>query len=178
MLFIIGWAVVGLSAIWVYWDASSKRVGEVEGLKSFTNMSAGAWGAATLLLWIVGFPLYLVNRAKLIERAEVSPRESSLRPLKAILLALPPAALVAFQFMSSGISACDSPPIQALARQVATQNIPSAVLSSFGAVEAESTSDRRVCRVQVQIEALPASWAVFTVEPHGEGQVFLQFRPQ
>jgi hypothetical protein len=58
------WVVVIASAIWVYVDA--KNIGVRKGLiKGFFDMGAGTWCAVTLLLWIVGFPAYLVKRGSL-----------------------------------------------------------------------------------------------------------------
>ena len=55
--------VVGTS-IWVYADA--KSIGVRKGLiPGFADMSAGGWLAVCLLLWIVGFPMYLAKRTEL-----------------------------------------------------------------------------------------------------------------
>ena len=55
-------AIVAVSAAWVYLDATRHRIGKIPGAKGMLNMSAGAWGAVTLGLWIIGFPAYLVAR--------------------------------------------------------------------------------------------------------------------
>ncbi len=54
--------VVGTS-IWVFFDATSIGVkkGQVAGL---ANMGPGGWLIASLLLWIIAFPLYLAYRGK------------------------------------------------------------------------------------------------------------------
>ena len=70
------------SAAWVYWDATGKKIGKIPGEKGFTNMSAGVWGTATALLWVVGFPIYLSKRSSLIERAKTQPIEVKRRWLK------------------------------------------------------------------------------------------------
>jgi len=58
------WIIVIGSAIWVYIDA--KQIGVRKGLISgMFNIGAGAWCAATLLLWIVVFPAYLIKRGAL-----------------------------------------------------------------------------------------------------------------
>jgi hypothetical protein len=55
------WIIVIVSAIWVYVDA--KTIGVRKGLiAGMFNIGAGAWCAATLLLWIVVFPAYLIKR--------------------------------------------------------------------------------------------------------------------
>jgi hypothetical protein len=56
--------VLGTS-IWVLFDAL--RIGIKKGqIEGFTDLSAGGWFLACLLLWIIGFPLYLVKRADYI----------------------------------------------------------------------------------------------------------------
>jgi|GEM_PF-2548161 len=58
------WLVVLISAIWVYFDA--KSIGVRKGLiGGFFNLGAGSWCAVTLLLWIIGFPAYLIKRGDL-----------------------------------------------------------------------------------------------------------------
>jgi hypothetical protein len=58
------WIVVVISAIWVYFDA--KKIGVRKGLiPGFFNLGAGGWCAATLLIWIIGFPAYLIKRGDL-----------------------------------------------------------------------------------------------------------------
>ena len=49
--------VVG-SSVGVYLDAVRNEIGETKDAGGFFNMSAGGWFAATLLLWIVGLPIY------------------------------------------------------------------------------------------------------------------------
>jgi hypothetical protein len=56
--------IVIASAAWVYVDA--KAIGVRKGLiDGMFNIGAGAWCAATLLLWIVVFPAYLIKRGAL-----------------------------------------------------------------------------------------------------------------
>jgi hypothetical protein len=58
------WIIVIGSAIWVYVDA--KKIGVRKGLISgMFDIGAGTWCAATLLLWIVVFPAYLIKRGAL-----------------------------------------------------------------------------------------------------------------
>lgn len=82
MLNVIIVAIVVVSAIWVYLDATKNKIGKVQGAKGMFNMSAGAWGTVTLLLWIIGFPAYLIKRRSLIEKANENPIEISGRGLK------------------------------------------------------------------------------------------------
>lgn len=59
---LIGIVVVGTS-IWVFFDARAIGVkkGQVSGL---ADMGPTGWFIVTLLLWIIGFPLYLANRGR------------------------------------------------------------------------------------------------------------------
>jgi len=58
--------VVVVSAIWVAVDAHNLGVkrGCLGG--SFVDSGVAAWFFVTLLLWIIGFPLYLVTRPKYV----------------------------------------------------------------------------------------------------------------
>ena len=73
MATVIAVALVAISAVWVYLDATKNKIGKNPGEKGMFNMSAGAWGAATLGLWIVAFPSYLIKRSDLIEKAKENP---------------------------------------------------------------------------------------------------------
>ncbi|WP_181297007.1 hypothetical protein [Pseudomonas sp. Q2-TVG4-2] len=77
--------VVAASAVWVYMDATSNGIGKTEG-KGFINLSAGAWGVLTLLLWIIAFPVYLIKRRSLIEKAKDHPVQVGGRTGKAAIL--------------------------------------------------------------------------------------------
>jgi len=79
-------AIVVVSAIWVYIDATNNKVGKVPGKGGMFNMSAGGWASVTLLLWIIGFPAYLLKRSALIAQAKTTPVEVSGRPVKVGLL--------------------------------------------------------------------------------------------
>jgi len=58
----IAFVVIGTS-LWVYFDARAIGVkkGQVTGL---ADLGPGGWLVASLLLWIIAFPLYLANRGK------------------------------------------------------------------------------------------------------------------
>lgn len=107
--------VVAVSAVWVYLDASALRIGRVEGERGFLNVSAGAWGVATLLLWIVALPAYLANRKQLEQRALTAPRESPGRTVKAIVLGAFGAVLVASQVAASRPAPAPIAPVAARA---------------------------------------------------------------
>lgn len=75
MIGVVAVAIVVTSAIWVYLDATKNRIGKIPDAGGMFNMSAGAWATVTLLLWIIGFPSYLIKRRSLIERAKSHPVE-------------------------------------------------------------------------------------------------------
>ena len=57
------WIVIIVSAIWVFIDA--KNIGVKKGLiPGMGNIGPWGWFFVTLLLWIVGFPMYLYYRGK------------------------------------------------------------------------------------------------------------------
>jgi hypothetical protein len=62
--------VVILSAACVWLDARNNNIHKINDDKSITNMSVVEWFWLTLLLWIIGFPLYLINRKKLIAKCK------------------------------------------------------------------------------------------------------------
>jgi hypothetical protein len=58
------WTIIITSSIWVYYDA--KKIGARRGLLSgFFNLGPLAWAFCCLLLWIIGFPAYLIMREKI-----------------------------------------------------------------------------------------------------------------
>ena len=79
-------AIILLSALWVYLDASRNKIGKSHAL--FNWFSAGAWALACVFIWPIAIPLYLVNRKALIEQAKREPVEVEGRWLIATLLAL------------------------------------------------------------------------------------------
>lgn len=66
------------SAVWVYFDARSigARKGLVSGL---ADNGPGMWAFATVVMWIITFPLYLANRSKIQEAATRAAQRSSPR---------------------------------------------------------------------------------------------------
>ena len=59
LLFLV---VIG-SSIWVVADAKSIGIRKGQ-IKGFSDLGPWGWFFACLLLWIVGFPLYLVQRSE------------------------------------------------------------------------------------------------------------------
>ena len=83
-LFII--CVLSVSSIWVYWDATSNKIGKIPHVSAFLNMSAGTWALLTLPLWTFFFPLYLFKRSRLIIKAGEHPVTASYTGIKLFLL--------------------------------------------------------------------------------------------
>lgn len=69
--------LISACIIFVYYDATKNKIGKISSEKGFLNMKAGWWAVFTMLLWIVGFPLYLIKRKKLLEKADKNPVEPS-----------------------------------------------------------------------------------------------------
>ncbi|MEE9611074.1 MAG: hypothetical protein V3W19_07470 [Desulfatiglandales bacterium] len=75
--------IIVICTLWVYLDATGKKIGKIPGAGGMFNMSAGGWATVTLGLWIIGFPAYLIKRSSLIEAASQHPLEVKNRALKA-----------------------------------------------------------------------------------------------
>lgn len=86
MLLVIFQVLTLITPIWVYWDATNKRIGKKTNQKGFLNISAGAWSVATLGLWIIAFPLYLIKRNTLIKAAKEHPVDVTKRTFKLVIL--------------------------------------------------------------------------------------------
>lgn len=74
--------VVIVSSIWVYFDA--RRIGASRGLvPGFFDLGPLAWALVCLLLWIIGFPAYLLMRGKIAEAASGQQVSSArIQPIK------------------------------------------------------------------------------------------------
>ncbi|MGH8396828.1 MAG: hypothetical protein ACRETA_01095 [Gammaproteobacteria bacterium] len=111
-------AVVVITAVWVYIDATKNKIGKIHGIKSVFNMSAGAWGVVTLLLWIIGFPAYLIKRSDLIDKAKENPVEAKGRAAKAIALSIVGVCVLVLIVysanFSSSLPACNDADAQSL----------------------------------------------------------------
>ncbi len=80
-------AIIPVTSVWVYFDATANKIGKIPDEKGMFNMSAGAWAIVTLLLWIIGFPAYLIKRGSLIAKAKARPVEVKARIAKTLALA-------------------------------------------------------------------------------------------
>ena len=73
------WAIVIGTSIWVGVDAA--QIGARRGLTSgLLDMGPLGWFLLTILLWIVGFPAYLLMRDRIKAAAQASPRPPGLQP--------------------------------------------------------------------------------------------------
>ncbi len=69
--------VIGTS-LWVLYDA--KKIGVKKGqIKGLANMGPWGWFFATLLIWIVGFPLYITKRGEFKKVNSVFTRPSTMQ---------------------------------------------------------------------------------------------------
>lgn len=76
--------IVPLSALFVYWDATKNKIGilkDENGKRQKGSFSALELALTTLLLWIYGFPLYIIKRKSLIQKAKENPIESKNRDI-------------------------------------------------------------------------------------------------
>ena len=95
------WLIVSISALFVYYDATKNKIGKITEEKSgILNSSAEAWAITTLLLWIVAFPLYLINRSKLIEKAKQHPQEVGKNKRRIVLGVI---TVLVFLFLLNGV---------------------------------------------------------------------------
>lgn len=148
--------LVCASAFWVYWDATGHKIGKIPDEKGTFNISAGSWATVTLFLWIVGFPAYLINRSRLIEKAKVSPVDSRLRYGGATVLAVLAlfATFSAYSMYSTGtLPNCNSPEVVRLTNQIVSESPAVQLLGlsdisiySHGEKHYNSSSETRICR--------------------------------
>lgn len=65
--------VIIATSVWVYFDAST--IGARRGLlPGIADMGPFGWALATLLLWIVGFPLYLAKPTAIEDAVAAQPK--------------------------------------------------------------------------------------------------------
>lgn len=78
--------IIAFTPLWVYLDATKNKIGQVIGSDETKNInfSAGGWAISILALWIIAFPVYLMQRRKLIEKAQKYPVTVENRIAKAI----------------------------------------------------------------------------------------------
>ncbi len=81
-------AIIAITSVWVYLDATANSIGKIPDAKGMFNMSAGAWAIVTLGIWIIGFPAYLIKRGSLIAAAKTQPVTVKARIVKLVLSAV------------------------------------------------------------------------------------------
>ena len=179
MLNVIIVSVIVCTAIWVYLDATKNKVGKVEGAGGMFNMSAGAWSIVTLLLWIIGFPAYLIKRGSLIERAKEHPVETIGRGGKTAALGIAGGIWILLSraaCISGDVPACDGREVVALATQ-SIKDTPLIKLSGFevkgisfpAEVSYNSSTETRVCRAQLA-HALGNEMIQYSVQWHDKAK--------
>ena len=151
---------IAISTLWVYWDAVTHKIGKTEG-GGFTNVPAGGWAAATFGLWIIGFPLYLIKRNELIQKAKEHPApEVKNFTLVFLVLMVLGGSIVALNWYSYqvglGLPACDSVEVKkalkdAINNSVAMKLIGTSIdqIDSAGERSYDATKERRVCRANI-----------------------------
>lgn len=80
--------LVTFTANWVYFDATQNKIGKIPNNRGFFNLSAGAWCAVTLGIWIIGFPAYIIKRSTLLNIAKTNPVNVKGRIIKMIFVGL------------------------------------------------------------------------------------------
>jgi len=76
--------IIIASAAFVYWDATKNRIGKTSDAKILSNSPVWLWALGVLLIWIVAFPLYLVKRKELIQKALENPVEVPMKQMKLV----------------------------------------------------------------------------------------------
>jgi hypothetical protein len=182
-------AVIAVSALWVYLDATTHSIGKIakeHGGRGLLNLSAAGWGWCTLLLWIVGLPSYILKRNALIEKAREYPVSVANRTASAITLAVVGAfevVVVVALYFAGTVPSCDSKDVVGLADRIVKEGPMSLLLGdNFRGVSmpAEQSYDaareRRVCRAMITVasQEVPVS---YTVEWHdkSKGLIWVQF---
>jgi hypothetical protein len=174
-------AIIGISGVWVFWDARKNKIGKFPGKASLLNISSGALGGATLLLWIVTFPLYLIKRSSLIERAKETPASPSGNVAFAVCAVI--FALVsAVNLSSTSLPGCDSQEVADIANQVISES-PIVKLAGLNIGKIENPAEqsyangKRICRGFVK-NPLGANVPInFSVSWHdkSKGLIYVEF---
>ena len=68
--FVLGVLVVIGTSIWVLIDSSTHRIPINDSKPYSANTGAWAWLGTCLVLWIVGFPYYLVRRSQVLHHQQ------------------------------------------------------------------------------------------------------------
>jgi hypothetical protein len=145
-----------------------------------TTNGRDGWAAVTLLLWIVGFPAYVIKRGALIEAAKASPVEVKNRAIGFVGLAFFGGAwlfLAIAGYAAGALPQCDSkevarvldgiPAVQAAATAGAR-------LSDPGEASYDAQGEKRTCRAILRkgSDQLPVTFSV-TWHNKSQGQIWV-----
>lgn len=172
MLSIVLTTVLVVSAVWVYWDATSHGIGKVPGKRWF-NQSAGSWSIVVLLLWIVGFPTYVLKRGELIRRAAEHPVAHRGRTVKLAMLAAAGATVLAANaavYLAGSLPECGAPEVLSTADRI-LREAPLFVLTG---TKVESLSSP----VQKSYDASSETRHCTAILRHSTGQEVLRYSVQ
>lgn len=174
--------IVSASAVWVYLDATKHGIGAISGKSGLFNLSAGAWGVATLLLWIIAFPAYLIKRGAMVGEAKSYPVWVSGRPTKAALFVgvgvLWTLATLAM-YRAGDVPTCDSPEVIALTEKIIRDDLAvkaTGIKINGLKMPAEqsynASAEKRVCRAMVSTE-LDEEPITYSVEWHDKSKSYI-----
>ena len=116
--------VIAASSVWVYLDATNYKIGKIPDRTGMFNLSAGHWGTVTLLLWIIGFPAYLIKRNSLIEIAKEHPIDVKGRAVKSVVFATFGSLWAFMSFVSVAMTilpTCSDASVKSLVGQILTE---------------------------------------------------------
>lgn len=176
--------LVTFSALWVYADASQNKIGNTPH-KSLLNVGgAGWWGSLCLLLWIVAFPLYLLNRKKLINLAKEYPVESKHRNFKILVFFAIFITSLWFSFIST------SPKLPNCSDQSTINTLKSAISSTPAykilniqnieinnvSERPSSTKDKKICRASLEIPNIGSQVIYYSIDWQNKdkGEIWVQ----
>ncbi|MBB6184785.1 hypothetical protein [Oleiagrimonas soli] len=150
--------LVSASAVWVYLDASRNEIGHDPNRSGLFNMSAGAWGLASLLIWIIGFPAYIIKRKSLVEHAKSNPHPVKNRLLKSFGFAATGLLLIAFTVFNQpaqALPSCTDPHVTNLLMNVlrtspaGRSGIIFSQINDSSELHSSVNGDFRMCRASV-----------------------------
>lgn len=166
------YGVITFSALWVYADASQNKIGNTPE-KSLLNVGgAGWWGTLCLLLWIVTFPLYLINRKKLINLAKEYPVEPNHRNIKIGVFFIIFMASLWFSFVNSSPKLPNCSDQQTLdVLKSAITNTPAYKILDIQNIEISniserpsSTNNKKICRASMDIPNLGSQVIYYSID--------------